>query len=124
MVSLSLVGFTGCAWFSINSFHTLPIFFIVGAITVLVCGLVTGLFLLQNTAQVCIDSAEIVRKKRSEYFGYNRSRQKYWYWISWLAQRECQLKCGRNFALGRETSLNYLSVLSTNISNAFLLIPG
>lgn len=74
MVSWSLILLTTCAWLPINCFNTLSIYCIAGAIAVIVCGLGTCLFQLQNTAQTRIDSAEIVRKKRSSFFGYNRSR--------------------------------------------------
>jgi len=117
-----LFGYTLTAWFSINCYYQLPTFLLLGTIAATVGGTSLAICILELAVQCRLKSKEIVRKKTAFYFTFNRSRRNYFLLMQWKAQQAIPLTCGERFALGEGTVMNFLRVLSENITNAVLLI--
>ncbi len=87
----------------------------IGELSIAICFLRFGLYSRWYSMQ-------LVDTKRRQYFSYNRKIKNYVYTICWKAQKDLPVTCGSNFAMSKNAVNNYLQVLSTNVTNAVLLI--
>lgn len=124
LIVTSQLVLTIFAWLSINCFRIIPVFIVATAIGSFACGFSVAYFLLMNTTNVRLVSAEIIQRKRNQYSGRHCgkwSKERYLN-LKWKAQQPLPLYCGSNFALSKDAIINYINVLNTNITNAILLI--
>ncbi len=118
------VMLTTFSWMTINCFNILPTFIIIETCLAFFGTLVFSVSVLRLILYVRINSEELLGKKNSQYFGYNRTNGSYYYTTKWRAQKEIQVSCGSYFAISKNAVNILIDVMNTNITNAvFLIIP-
>lgn len=112
------------AWLSINCNRILPAFVVVTMTAAFLGCLGLSTFILTMMANARAVSSEIIRRKRAEFTStlHGRWVKNKYFGLKWKAQRPLPLYCGTNFAINKDAVLNFISVLTTNITNAVLLI--
>lgn len=122
IVCWSRVVLTIEAWLIIRCFSILPTLIIVTAMAAFIGGLVTAVCSLRTLLDARTYSAEIVRKKRSQFHGFNRTKFTYYLTAKWRARQEFPISCGNLFSITKEAINQCLSILNANVSNAVLLV--
>lgn len=122
LVTWSQFFLTGCAWISVHGFQVLPIFVVTTTSAAFVGGLGMAICILHNTTNARLLSIEIIDRQKNRWYTLARSKMTYYYFVKWKAQQPLPINCGQNFALSKDAIMNYLDVLSVNVTNAVLLI--
>ncbi|CAL8068667.1 unnamed protein product [Orchesella dallaii] len=122
LVSGSLFILTVFAWFSVRGFFIFPLFIPVAGVSAFVGGLGIAIFALQEITSIREQSNAIIRNRRAQHHSFNRSRTDYYHTAKWKAQLAFPLQCGDKFMFSKGAIMDYLNVLSTNITNSVLLL--
>ncbi len=110
------------AWLSINAFKNLPIFIVVATTAAFAGGIGIVVFLLRVLLFARLYSKQLINQKRKRWAMYSNRKRTYYYTLKWKAQMELQLTCGKQFCISESAVNNYFYVLTTNLTNAILLI--
>ncbi len=110
------------AWLSINAFNSLPLFIIAATIAAFAGGIGIVIFLLRILLFARLYSKQLVTQKRKRWTMHANRKRTYYFTVKWKAQMELQLTCGQQFSINEYAVNNYLFVLTSNITNAILLI--
>lgn len=110
------------AWLSINAFHSLPSFIIAAVGAAFVGGIGIVIVLLRILLFARLYSKQLVNQKRKRWAMNSSRKRTYYYTVKWKAQMELQINCGEQFAINEYAVNNYLFMLTTNVTNAILLI--
>lgn len=78
--------------------------------------------LLPQVVQIYETSLKFIIFKRSTYHTYNRYSKNYYYFLKWRSQCMLSIRFGVQFTVNKDTPINYLAVLMTNLTNSVLLI--
>ncbi len=108
------------AW--INCGNILPSFFIFASGSGFVGGLIFCVLILRLALHTAVYSSDLVEKKRAQFFGCNQVKRHYYYTAKWNACKEVGIGFGSLFKINKDVITIYLEVLSTNITDAVLLI--
>lgn len=124
VIVFSQVLLTTSAWIAINCSEIMPAIVTLNAFLALIGGLGYTILLLTIFAHIRLRSHALIHRKRQEckvvYCGKLTDRK--YMSRKWRALRPLPIYCGRHFSLSKEAVMNYVSVLSTNVINAILLI--
>jgi len=118
----SLMAFSLCPWLYIRCFKILPLFIVLAALAATLGGVGLTLVIMQLLIGVHLKSIDFVKSQRACYFTFNRSKGNYYCTRKWKAQQPLRLTCGGYFPLSENVIMVYLSILSTNVCNAVLLV--
>lgn len=124
VITFTQMLLTICSWLVINCYGIMPAFITTAAFLALAGGLVYTIVLLTIFANIRIASLDFLRAKRQQFMGVFHSP-----WTErklvnrrWQALRPLPIYCGRHFSLSKRAVMNYVSVLTSNVVNAVLLV--
>jgi len=121
-VSYSQVCLTIIAWFTVRCVEIVPTYFVIGGAISFLGGLGLQVFILCEMASAHIISASFVKTQRARFHSYNRGRRTYIYTLGWKSRHPVAAYCGEQFIFTKDSIMAYLEMLSTNVTNAVLLI--
>lgn len=110
------------AWLSINAFKIFPLYIVAATVDAFAGGIGIVVFLLRILLLARLYSKQLVNRKRKGWTMYANKKITFYYTVKWKAQMELQLTCGKQFYINESAVNNYLYVLTTNLTNAILLI--
>lgn len=130
LVIFSQIVLTGFVWLSINCGKLLPMFLICCFSCAFVGGLGLALYIFNLLATARLLSGRLIElgkggKRVKLFCMVSRRRANFAAKIlqkRWIAQKQLPINCGQAFAFSKNAIMNYLNVLSTNLTNAVLLI--
>lgn len=78
--------------------------------------------LLPRGVEISDASLNFVVRKKALCHTFNKYNKNYYYYMRWNSQRMLPVRFGAQFILSKDTPINYLAVLMTNLTNSILLI--
>lgn len=121
-ISCGQLLLTILAWMVINCEHILPPFILAGCGICFVGGLLLSLFIFKEAAYVQVLSSNLLRKKRAQFFGFNRLKRKYYLMARWREFKEIKIDFGSCCVIDKNAITLYFQVLTSNLTNLVLLI--
>lgn len=113
---------TGLWWIVIKCSGVLPLSIYIMACLVALISACVVVILLPRGVEISDASEKFVEFKKASYHTYNKFNHKRYFYLQWKSQRMLPIRFGVQFIVNKDTPINYLNVLITNLTNGILLI--
>lgn len=111
------------AWMVCICWKLIPPYLVMTFLSGAILTLGSVLFVLQTQSTCRASSETLIRKHLNGFHVYGIRGGSNGYWKRmWKCQRPLRISCGEQFAIDRDAYMNYLDVLSDNLTNVLVLV--